>query len=1032
MNYHKIPKNNKMIQHLKVLYLEDSPQDIDILSELLGASGFELEMDCTASEKEFVNMLRKNKYDVILADFKLPGFEGSAALRLTKEICLDTPFIIVSGTIGEEKAIELIKLGADDFILKDRMARLPIAIHDVIEKKQTQMALRESEELIFLFMQHSPIYVFIKEVSPTGSRVLVSSDNFIEMTGIPSSEMKGKTMQELFPTEFAAKITEDDRAVVTNGKILELEEHFNNRIYRTLKFPIERNGKTLLAGYTIDISERKQAEKALEKSEFLYRSLSENSTDLIARYDKQFRHLYLNPSAISSGRYSLEQEYLGKTIHEVFVPEEGAALWEKYVQTVFDTGESIETDDIFQTPDGQRYLNTKFVAEQDINDIILSVLSISRDITERKKAEVALQEYSKFNTEVIKSAQEGIIVYGLDMKYLLWNPFMENFTGIPASEVLGKHPTDLFPFLKDAGVIEIIEKALKGESSYAVDFPFNIPITGKSGWTSDTTGPLRNVRGEIIGVISTIRDITERKQAEAELTLAKEKIEKNEQRLRLATASGQLGIWDWDVIRNVMIWDDRMFELYGINDDAFVNNLDVWTNGLHPEDKQRAIDECYSALKGEKDFNTTFRVIHPNGTILYLKAEGIVIRDNNNQPFRMIGVNKDVTKNKINEEELIKAKEKAEESDHLKTAFLHNISHEIRTPMNSIIGFSELLNEPDLHPEKRKKFTNVITNSSYQLLSIISDIISIATLESGQEKIIEKEIDLNSMLKSLHEQFMSTGELKNVSFTLKQPSLNENEAKIIADETKLIQVLTNLISNALKFTVRGIVNFGYNKKGNDLEFYIEDTGIGIAPELHQIIFDRFRQVDGTAQQFGGSGLGLSISKGYVDLMGGRIWLTSELGKGSTFYFTIPLKNGSNIIRSEAQSANDQVHGFETNKTILVAEDEDSNFMLIEELIEELNVNIIRAVNGIEAINICKTNQAIDLVLMDIKMPLMNGDEATKKIRAFAPELPIIAQTAYSTEAEKEKILASGCNDFISKPLKRELLVSKIKEQLYTV
>ncbi|RPH29396.1 MAG: response regulator [Bacteroidales bacterium] len=379
--------------------------------------------------------------------------------------------------------------------------------------------------------------------------------------------------------------------------------------------------------------------------------------------------------------------------------------------------------------------------------------------------------------------------------------------------------------------------------------------------------------------------------------------------------------------------------------------------------------------------------------------------------------------------ELLKALEHAEESDHLKTAFLHNISHEIRTPMNAIVGFSALLCEPDLPHEKYKHFTDIIIQSSDHLLSIISDIISIATLEAGQEKISEKEIDLNSTLKSMHEQFLQKVSVKTEYLNLKC-LLPESQLSIISDETKLVQVLSNLIGNSLKFTKQGYVNFGYLVKESVLEFFVEDTGIGIPPEMHQEIFNRFRQVDGTAQQFGGSGLGLSISKAYVDLMGGKMWLSSELGKGSTFYFTIPYKRTQNIPLSDNQSVDKIKTEFKTAKTLLIAEDEDSNFLLLEQILSGLNINIIRAVNGIEAVNICKTNQGVDLVLMDIKMPLMNGYEATKQIKSFMPNLPVIAQTAYSTNLDKNRALECGCKDFISKPINRGLLISKIKAQLY--
>jgi PAS domain S-box-containing protein len=403
------------------------------------------------------------------------------------------------------------------------------------------------------------------------------------------------------------------------------------------------------------------------------------------------------------------------------------------------------------------------------------------------------------------------------------------------------------------------------------------------------------------------------------------------------------------------------------------------------------------------------------------------ILDNNGIITYFVTIKEDISERKKLTIELVAAKEKAEESDRLKTAFLHNISHEIRTPLNAIVGFSEFLNEPDLNPEMRKQFTDIIIQNSDQLLTIISAIISIAAVEAGQEKIAETEINLNSTLKHIHEHFSPFAEKQKISFNL-IPFL-PYEDRIVSDETKLVQVLNNLIGNALKFTKHGHVNFGYRVNANELEFFVEDTGIGIEPEMHEEIFKRFRQVESTiARQYGGSGLGLSISKAYVELLGGNMWLISELGIGSTFLFTIPYVRAKKNNTSARLSNNMSGIAINESKTILVAEDEDSNFKLMEALLLNLNINIVRANTGIEAIETCRSKH-IDVVLMDIQMPLMDGYEATRQIREFMPTLPIIAQTAYATSKDKHFAMACGCTDFISKPFKKELFISKVKEQL---
>jgi signal transduction histidine kinase len=248
---------------------------------------------------------------------------------------------------------------------------------------------------------------------------------------------------------------------------------------------------------------------------------------------------------------------------------------------------------------------------------------------------------------------------------------------------------------------------------------------------------------------------------------------------------------------------------------------------------------------------------------------------------------RDITERRKAEKDLIAAKEKAEESDRLKTAFLHNVSHEIRTPMNAIIGFSTLLNEPDLTEEDRHQFVDIIFQSGSQLLSIINDIVDIANVETGQAKINMREVNLNAIMKSLNDQYIINVKQNNISISL-TTSLSDDDSNILTDSTKLVQILTNLINNAVKFTKDGKIDFGYTLKDGFIEFFVKDTGIGIPLEFHTRIFERFYQVDSTvSRQYSGTGLGLSICKGYVELLGGTIRVESESGKGTLFVFTIP-------------------------------------------------------------------------------------------------------------------------------------------------
>jgi PAS domain S-box-containing protein len=437
----------------------------------------------------------------------------------------------------------------------------------------------------------------------------------------------------------------------------------------------------------------------------------------------------------------------------------------------------------------------------------------------------------------------------------------------------------------------------------------------------------------------------------------------------------------------------------------------------------------WNSILSGKEWSGEFLNKRKDGSTYWEHAAISSIKDANGNITHFLAVKEDISKMKEVEFELIAAKEKAEESDQLKTAFLHNISHEIRTPMNAIMGFSDLLNNPDLSFEKRVKYTDIITKSSQQLLSIIDDIVSIATIEAGQEKINEKEINLVALLQHLFDQFNLKAVAKKCELVLDIP--NQKQAiLLVTDEIKLIQILSNLLSNAIKFTREGKITYGFTILKNEIEFYVKDTGIGIDPAMHQNIFERFRQVEITVtRQYGGSGLGLSISKAYAELLGGKIWLKSELHKGSEFYFTIPFKKLLQNNNDDVEVHQQKTPEINQAKTILIAEDEEANFLFIEELLSNLNLKLIWVSNGLKAVEACRSNESIDLVLMDIKMPVLNGLEAAKQIKVFRPNLPIIAQTAYTTDADAQKALSFGCNDFISKPFKKDALITMIKNQL---
>lgn len=376
---------------------------------------------------------------------------------------------------------------------------------------------------------------------------------------------------------------------------------------------------------------------------------------------------------------------------------------------------------------------------------------------------------------------------------------------------------------------------------------------------------------------------------------------------------------------------------------------------------------------------------------------------------------------------LEQAKAKAEESDRLKSSFLTNISHEIRTPMNAIVGFSDLLLKTDLPQKERQEFTAIIHKSGANLVSIIDDLIEMSKIDTNQVSPNDDAVDIDAVLGELQKSIqISIPEYKPVDFQIRKP-VNRLFGKVITDQVKLTQVLSNLITNAIKYTESGFIIFGYEVNANlaEIEFTVQDSGIGIPPEHQAKIFDRFHRIENDFTiKAGGLGLGLAISKAYVKMMGGRIMIDSSDSNGTTISFTIPLRYGNSIPVASQVMAH-TVKRLDVI-TILVAEDDNINFLLIQKMLHQNANNIIRAKDGQEAIDICTLREDIDLVLMDIKMPVKDGFTALKEIRAFRPGLPIIAQTAYASSEDEKKILGSGFGGYISKPIKKERLFELIE------
>ncbi len=466
------------------------------------------------------------------------------------------------------------------------------------------------------------------------------------------------------------------------------------------------------------------------------------------------------------------------------------------------------------------------------------------------------------------------------------------------------------------------------------------------------------------------------------------------------------------------IFQAEKADIIGSTPDQF--SPETQPNGSNSYDK--AIDIIDKCTEGSKQF-FEWKHKRKDGEEFYAEVSVNKIEIENRE--MLLGIVRDITSRKTLEERLIKAKNRAEESDRLKSAFLANTSHEIRTPMNAIIGFSKLLQSEKTDDEKRKDYTDNIIEKGFQLLRIINDIIDVSKIEANQLNINKSSFSLNELMNEIYSEFAFKNQKdKNLSFYLSNEAKNSNY--ILLDQSRLKQILNNLLSNAFKYTDKGSVEFGYKLQDKEtILFFVKDTGIGIDSNKQQIIFDTFRKSDTSATRlYGGTGLGLSISRALIELMGGKIWVRSDLNKGAEFYFTLPYEPAYKVDSEKVSEEEPSGYNWK-EKNILIVEDDYLSYEYLKEILKEAEANIVWAKDGQSAIEKCKNNPEIDLVLMDIQLPGIDGNTATKEIRKFNNHLPIIAQTAYALEDEKKKILEAGCNDYLSKPINEKSLFEKI-------
>jgi PAS domain S-box-containing protein len=638
------------------------------------------------------------------------------------------------------------------------------------------------------------------------------------------------------------------------------------------------------------------------------------------------------------------------------------------------------------------------------------------DISELKRNEEALARDHTLLMTLVDLLPAYIYIKDRESRFQVVNLACARYMGASSpKDLIGKTDSDFYQPEIAASFRADELKVLEGIPIINKEQP-TISSDGVNRILLTTKVPLHDIDQKIIGLVGTSIDITETKRAENALRESEENFRVLFDESPLPTIISEMPSG------RITLANKRMASLMGRDPKEIIgktaNDLGMLKN---PEDEQRLIKLI--SEQGYVDNMEMEKVFPTQHGIDLISMRLVSIMDK----LYCLTVVQDITERKDAEKAVNKAREKAEESDRLKSAFLANMGHEIRTPMNGILGFSELLKNPALTGREQQEYVSIIEKSGARMLNIINDLIDISKIESGQMSVNLSDCNINEQSDYLYSFFKPEAESKSLRFTYKC-GLTSHDAIIKTDKEKVNAILINLIKNAIKFTDKGSIEFGYTRKNGDLEFFIKDTGVGISQDQRKFIFDRFRQgTESLNRNYEGAGLGLSISKSFVGMLGGRIWIDSIPKKGSTFYFTIPYSPA----QMEKSAVDNETDAEGKNKyrnlKILITEDDNISEILISAMIKTVSSDIFRATSGLEALEMCRTIPDLDLVLMDIKMPEMDGYEATKQIREFNKNVIIIAQTAYAQSGDRDKAIEAGCNDYISKPIRKNDLLALIKK-----
>lgn len=1065
-----------MKKPLKILLIEDNPSDVILLKEVLNGHFSDLTFKTIISEKELVEEIHKD-YNLIISDYFLPFFNGMEALEIRNQENPSVPLIICTSSMDENTAVECMKAGADDYVLKEDMKKLGRIIEHVLENKKIENEKRKMEAVQAIIFEIAEAALFTSDLYKSLGKVHKSIGKLMDVSNFYVALYNEEKDTFHFPY---FKDEHDDPRQFTD---LERGHSFTAYVWRTgkplyatqkVQKDLVKNGEVQFTGHPAPIwigvplktengvigvmavqnydnpealqkedlqllnhisvqlanaIERKALSDRLKENEEKYRKAFETTPDAICIVDKYTGNfLEFNEGFLKITGFTREEVVNEKVkVPQILVNPEMA----NYGVTKVTKQGVVKNEEVFiRTKSGKiiPILVSASMIELNNKEYFLVV---SKNIEEIKKTEELLRKSEEDLKTLINATPDIIQFKDGQGRWITANNAALEFFGLDEEHCIGMSDLDLA--VQNKKFKDVFLECAKSdnqtwEAAKLTRTSEIIPQSDGGTMVFDVIKvPLFDEDGSRKSILVYARDITRQKEMEDTLI-------DREKNYRVLFEHSPLGIFTAKPDGTILEANNELLEILGSPSMKATKKINILKfqplidNGY----SEKFLESCQTGeiVRVELEYTSKW------GATKWLSSQIVPLRDDDGRIGKIYTVIEDISERKGTEKDLILAKEKAEESDHLKSEFLANLSHEIRTPMNGIIGFSSLLEEGKITESSSKSYLKIVINSANQLLRIIDDILEISKLETHQVALRPRKVDINDLLQELFAVFDLKAKEKKLSLYLDK-TLDEEAAEIIIDDIKLGKILDNLLENALKFTHEGFIKMGYKVKGKLLEFYIKDTGVGINPVSQEVIFERFSQEEKElSRKVGGLGLGLSIAKANAELLGGTIRVESEKGKGATFFLSIPFHpaHPEKIISNNnpGQENNEEDDENHLNNVVLVVEDEEINYQYIEFLLKHMRpkLELIHAINGKQAIELCKTNPKIRLVLMDLKMPIISGLDATKEIKKMNKKLPVIAQTAYSTADDKEKAIKAGCDAFISKPFQNEEFYGLIKRYLY--